>query len=171
MTEIKIEGVDRALEVLEAYPVNAHKVVDKAIRKAGTQAVKEVRNSVPHKSWRKLAKGRLKSKKEGSSDFKFGLFNKDGNHTSNATAPSWFRAYWLNYGTLSNRDKTHKFVKPRKKMTANWKGGIKAQNFFDPAAERALAVFEKKFKNELNKMTNEITQAKSQNVTRTTEIQ
>lgn len=169
MTEVKIEGVDNALKVLEAYPINAHKVIDKAIRKAGTQAVKEVRSAVPHKDWRKMAKGRLKSYKEGGSYFKFGLYGDKSSADGKIT--NWFKAYWKNHGTLARRDPNHHFDYKRKRVSANWKGGIRPSNFFEPSAERALKIFADKFEQELNKRANEILTSKQTNGrTTTTEI-
>ena len=40
--------------------------------------------------------------------------------------PEFQRAYWFEYGTLSNRDPRHRFVHRRKTKTAGWKGGIRA---------------------------------------------
>ena len=162
MISVKFEGIEDALKVLEKYPINAHKVVDKAIRKAGREAVKEVRNSVPVQGWRRMAKGKLKSYKEGVSFFKFGLYAKDKNDFS------FVKARWKNYGTLSNRDPNHQFSTKRKPKTAKWKGGIKPANFFEPAAERGFDKFSKRFIKELNKSAEDILLNKNSHATTTT---
>lgn len=156
--DVKIEGVDQALEILESYPVNAHKVIDKAIRKAGTVAIREVRQGVPKPGWRKLAKGRLKSYKDGASFFKFGLFQKEMKLGKGEIHP-WFKAYWYNNGTMANRDPNHHFDYPRKKATAQRKGGIRPRNFFEPSAERGMERFKDVFQQELEKQTTEIYKA------------
>lgn len=162
--------VDNALKVLKSYPINAHKVVDKAIRKAGSEAVKEVRSAAPYKKWSKLAKGKLKSYKEGSSIFKFGLYNK--NQSNDGGISDWFKAYWYNYGTMEHRDPTHVFSNPRKAKTRNRKGGQKPKKFFEPSAERGMQRFQKRFISELDKATDEILKIQTDNGrTTTTTIQ
>ena len=47
----------------------------------------------------------------------------------------WQRNIWVEYGTLANRARGHKFKNPRKAKSAKWKGGIKPVL----ASERAWA--------------------------------
>lgn len=166
--DVKFEGVDEAMEVLKAYPINAHKVVDKAIRKAGRDAVKEVKKAVPHSQWKKIAKGRLKSNKEGDSAYFFGLF-KDKLQDSKKM-PDWNKAYWLNYGTLANRDRTHRFAYARRPESAHWKGGIKPRRYIDLPLEIGLEKMRFRFVKELDKATNEILNAHATAKSKTTEI-
>lgn len=48
-------------------------------------------------------------------------------------ASEWFKVYWQNYGTLSNRDTSHKFLYARKKRTKRWKGGIRSTKSIEKA--------------------------------------
>ena len=61
------------------------------------------------------------------------------------------KAYWLNYGTLDNRDTAHKFLKGRKKETANYKGGIKPRSFFDMVRVRAESELGQRIISEIKK--------------------
>ena len=66
--------------------------------------------------------------------------------------PTWFKAYWNNYGTLANRDPQHSFVRGRKSKTATRQGGIRAKRFveqaWDSTSEQSQRIVEDELKNE-----------------------
>ena len=75
-------------------------------------AFRGVGSSHPHGGGRK--KGLVWERVSGNERF------KGDNYIS-----QWQRNIWLEYGTLSNRAKGHRFRSPRKPKTSSWKGGIK----------------------------------------------
>ena len=164
--KVEFEGLDEALKVLEAYPINAHKIVDKALRKGCTEAVREIRNNLPHKSWSKTTRARLKSYKDGVTFVKFGLFGKT---PKGKKLFEFNKAYWYRYGTLSNRDPSHRFKYKRKPKTwkypqggtANFKGGIKPRNFYDGPADVAMNKLVDRFQADMKKQTDEIYNTKT----------
>jgi hypothetical protein len=69
-----------------------------------------------------------------------GLFNghqRQGHQNKAGNVDDWFKAYWLNYGTLSKRDPEHQFRTPvkhkgsaaaaRRKFTE----GLEPRKFFE----------------------------------------
>ena len=57
------------------------------------------------------------------------------------------KAYWKNYGTLSRRDKTHKFTEPIKKPGRKRRNevGQPHENFYDKAIQPAQAAYLRAF--------------------------
>ena len=54
----------------------------------------------------------------------------------------WQRNIWVEYGTLANRSKKHRFKSPRRRRSASWKGGIKPVLATERAwAEKQSTVF------------------------------
>ena len=45
--------------------------------------------------------------------------------------PEYMKAYWANYGTLTNRVSGHQFKKGRKSKSSGWAGGIRAGGFVE----------------------------------------
>ena len=161
--------IRKAMKILQAYPINAHKVIDRAIRRAGTVSLRLIRSSIPQKKWRYMARGVLKSYAQGVSFYKYGVFAKDRYDFN------WMKAYWMNYGTLSRRDPNHTFRYPRKTKTAQypegtarWRGGQRPVNFFEKVAPRSEVEFKKKFIQEINKQTSEILETKTSHARTTT---
>lgn len=154
-----IEGAELALKELQEFPIKADKVVKDAMREASKAVAKNIRPKMPNKTFRKavrykIAEGKkytfanvgiLRPKKEGD----YGMRN-------GKKIPSpWMRAYWKNFGTLSNRDPMHKFIYKRKKVSAGWKGGIKPTHFFERAMEGEEMTWKKKFEDSLRQKAKE----------------
>ena len=146
-TEVK--GIDQALAVLAEYPINADKVVKAAMREAAKTAAQAIRPKMPNKTFRKAVGytvkegveytfanvGILRSKKEKNVRMRNGK----------EVPRPWLRAYWKNYGTLANRDPSHKFAMARKSKSSGWKGGIRPAHFFEPALVGVDKIMEQKF--------------------------
>ena len=133
-----IEGTNEALKQLEEYPIKADKVVRDALRAAARPIAAQMRSQMPNKSFRKAVKVKIAEGKVYS-------FANVGILRPKKNWDIWNRAYWKNYGTLANRDPSHKFTMARKRKSAHFKGGIKPRHFFEPA----LAGIESKFKTNL----------------------
>lgn len=141
MAEVaRITGVEQAMKDLAQFPINADKVVEKAMRKGGSAVAKRIRAGVK-KSFRKAVKSKLYNKGEGSYVL-VGLFKGRESHDAEKGAiPAFFKAYWQNYGTLSRRDPSHQFEYPRKGRSAKFKGGIKPRGWFEGTAATAQSEF------------------------------
>lgn len=67
--------------------------------------------------------------------------------------PDYMKAYWSAYGTLSNRDNTHRFLSPRKAKSRMWRGGIRARGFYEKAiassVDQSNAIIEKLYEDKL----------------------
>jgi len=129
---IKIEGIERMERDLQQFPINADKVVAKAMRKGGNAAAKVIRQKAP--SWfRPVVGSKVYTKGHGATCM-VGLFlgkEKKNIESDDDYIPIWWKAYWSNYGTLENRDPGHQFSRRRKNKTKDWKGGIKPQHWFE----------------------------------------
>ena len=75
-----------------------------------------------------------------------GLYNKEG-LPAKEKIPDWFKAYWLNYGTLEGRDPSHTFQRKVRPLTSSVasrrknKLGIAYRNFFEKSTEGWTDVF------------------------------
>ena len=87
------------------------KIFAKAAAKFISSAKKDFNGSL------KKSIGYVQGKSKDRPAIYAGLVHKSGN--------SWQyqRAYWRNFGTLTNRDPSHSFVRPRKGVSAKWRGG------------------------------------------------
>lgn len=141
---INVRSFEEAYRILENFPINAHKCVDAALKKAGAVIQKRVRSGLPATSWKKDVKNKLFSKPGTSSMAKIRI-----------SGFSFTKAYWSNYGTLAGRDSTHNFRKDVRKGKEN-KKGIVHKNFFEKAVEtaepEAIRVFEDTFIKLVNKV-------------------
>lgn len=57
---------------------------------------------------------------------------------------AWMLVYWHNYGTLANRDPSHKFQYARRKKSVAWSGGIRPTHFFEKGIAAGSPKAEKK---------------------------
>lgn len=133
-----IEGAELSLKELQEFPIKADKVVKDAMKEASKVLVKSLKAKIPQKRFKKIVKSRVAEGKEYT-------FANVGLLRSKKDRWLWYRAYWKNYGTLSNRDPLHKFIYKRKKISAGWKGGIKPTHFFERAMEGEEMTWKKKF--------------------------
>ena len=74
-----------------------------------------------------------------------GAFNKAKSGTNEPD--DWFKAYWKNYGTLTHRDKSHKFDYPVKHLNRKRRNevGQPHENFYDGAIGPAQDAFLRSF--------------------------
>lgn len=147
------------MKLLEEFPIKADKVVKDAMREASKAVAQNIRPKMPNKTFRKAVRykiavgekytfanvGILRPKKEGN----YGMRN-------GKKIPSpWMRAYWKNFGTLSNRDPAHKFAYARKPKYANRNGGIKPAHFFEPTLSGTQELWMEKFTETMEKKAKE----------------
>ena len=142
---IKVENVNEVLSHLNKTPQELRSITKKAMRKAGTEYARTLKSVIPTKSGKKAVK--VFFTKRGL--LVVGL--KGTRRTNPAEFFAFQKAYWLNYGTLSNRDAGHKFLKARKKESAQWQGGIKPRNFFDQVRTTAESELGQKIIQEIKK--------------------
>lgn len=133
MSNIRLDILNEK-EVIDTYtrlPVSIKAEMKKALRQAAKPAVSEIKASLSQKSKRSV-KANIYGKKDLL--LVIGLFRNN----KSTGLDRYFIEYWKEYGTLSRRSASHRFAKPRKRITANWKGGITPQNKIDPLLDRKL---------------------------------
>lgn len=144
----RVEGIKELTAVLDKVQYGA---ADKAVRLAMTDAakvaVKQLKGIVPKKMFRSLVKYKFKQGR----DLKFmnvGLFDRHKTlpevgykDTPGNNKPIWHVAYWMNYGTLNRRDRTHQFAQPIKHKSINSKRGVRPQRFYDKNADAMTGAY------------------------------
>lgn len=161
---ITIQGLDDCLRFFDQAPENLMKVSRTAMRDGGKEVSKMARQRLP-KRWRKLVRSKVLRSYKGNIQVLWGLFNghqQQGHQNKNGAIDDWFKAYWLNYGTLANRDPEHHFqtpVKHRKTAAAARRRsteGIKPRKFFEAAIQgwedRFTEAFSASLKNQEDKL-------------------
>lgn len=159
---ISISGLDDCLRFFDQAPANLMKVSRKAMRDASKATAGVIRKRVP-KRWRRLVRYAVdkdfRSGKLGAlvGLFQIGLAQGHQNPNQKAQIPDWFKAYWLNYGTLDNRDPEHQFkYSVRHRGTAQARRrrnttGVKPQHFFEAATPGWQETFVESFQESLKK--------------------
>lgn len=133
MSNIRLEILNEK-EVIDTYtrlPVSIKAEMKKALRQAAKPAVSEIKASLSQKSKRSV-KANIYGKKDLL--LVLGMFRNN----KSTGIDRYFIEYWKEYGTLSRRSISHRFANTRKRITANWKGGITPQNKIDPLLDRKL---------------------------------
>lgn len=125
---VRLEGIEECLQTLEAYPSKVNSVVKKALKSAVTPTLNEMK-AFAHPKFRKIVKYKLM--KGSNPAIKFGFFGTKGETSEGENVPTWFKAYWKNYGTLDSRFKGHTFERARKTKTKDWTGGVRPVLFFE----------------------------------------
>jgi hypothetical protein len=148
---VTIEGADEVMKLFEEFPIKADKVVKEAMREASKTVAQNIRPKMPNKSFRKAVKYKIGEGKEYSFA-NVGILRpkKQGDQRF-----AWTKAYWKNFGTLANRDPSHKFIYPRKPKYGNRMGGIKPAHFFEPAMNGTDELWKNKFVETLKKKAKE----------------
>ena len=93
---VVLKGVDDVLRLLNDYPNEINRIARAALRKAITPLVKSIKSGSPVKG----VKIKIKPLKGMNPSLKFGYFGEVGSSNRLAISP-WFKAYFLNYGTLN----------------------------------------------------------------------
>lgn len=135
----EISGDDELQQIFEKMPARyAKKPVTATFRKGANEYNRALKANMPGSmsAMKKLVK--VKVSKRGISVIA-GAFANVGTYTkSNGQQfDAFYLLYWSNYGTLANRHPAHKFDRPRKRISANWQGGIKPQLFAERAWEQS----------------------------------
>ena len=151
-----ITGLDDCLKCFDKAPSNLLKVVKQAIRDGGKQAAKEIRKAMPRRFKRLVSCKVVKGSVSGDWSALVGAFNKAKSGTDEPD--DWFKAYWKNYGTLTHRDKSHKFDYPIKHLNRKRRNevGQQHENFYDgaigPAQDAFLRAFQDSVKRQEDKL-------------------
>lgn len=147
MADIKIEGYEGAMEILNRYPDNSIKAVKAAMRNAVKPILSNIKSQAPSAGTRKIVKAKFV--RSDNLSLLFGFYgNKRGNKGSREV-PDWFKAYWINYGTLKMRYAGHKFQFPVKRNTFKRSAGIKPRLYFEAATEGKEGIILQNFNKEL----------------------
>ena len=127
---VVLKGIDDVLRLLNDYPNEINKIAKAALRKAIAPLVKDIKNTSPVKG----VKIKMKPLKGMNPSLKFGYFGEVGNSDRVAISP-WFKAYFLNYGTLNRRHPSHPFLNPVRFRKTKQREGIRPRLFFDKTVE------------------------------------
>jgi hypothetical protein len=146
-----ITGLDDALKCFDRAPSNLLKVVKQALRDGGKQAAKEIRKAMPRRFKRLVSCKVVKGSVSGDWSALVGAFNKAKSGTDEPD--DWYKAYWKNYGTLTKRDKDHKFDYPIKKLSRKRRNevGQDAEKFYDKSIDPAQNAFIRAFQDSIKK--------------------
>lgn len=129
--EFDIDGANVLQEVFEKLPAKySDKIVISTMRKAARPLVKSIRSLAPRSEGNMAKKVSVKAyrKKKGCPSIKVGW------HAKNSEGRwAYFKAYWQNYGTLSNRAPGHVFKRPRSSKSRDRKGGNTPKFFVERA--------------------------------------
>lgn len=144
-TQTYITGLDDCLKCFDQAPKNLLKVVKQALKDGGKQAAKEFRKAMPRRFKRLVSNKVVKGTVSGDYAALVGAFNRVKGGTNEPD--DWFKAYWKNYGTLTKRDKDHKFDYPIKKLNRRRRNevGQDHENFYDGAVAPAQQAFIRAF--------------------------
>jgi hypothetical protein len=126
--EVKIEGYENAVKILSQYPDQFQKIVKKSMRTAVQPTLKTIKAGTPHSTFKRIVK--MAFIKAEIPTLLFGSMGKKGDRGNKRS--DFMKAYWSEFGTIQNRDKTHKFHRP---MTSTRKGGIIPRLYFAKAIE------------------------------------
>lgn len=157
-TGVRITGVEDCLRMFEKLPANILKIEVAAMRSASKASAKHIRKGIP-KRWRRLVKYKIYGanvRRDGDTYALIGLYNRKevAGHQPEGKDPTfdWFKAYWANYGTLTKRDRSHKFKYPIKKNVSRRNNkGQPPQNFFETAINGWEDIYIREFENSLKK--------------------
>ena len=117
-TKVEIAGLEDVLRTFETAPAEMRKVVRKCMTTASSKTAKSIKARTP-KRWRKLVGyGVWTSRRNGMSGARMGYYasksGRGGAKKNEDRAFDWYKAYWINYGTLMNRYPGHTFKRPVK---------------------------------------------------------
>lgn len=142
MENIRIEGIEEAERVLNKMIKEFPKqTVAAGLRSAAKPFVNRTKEAGPEPKFSKLAgvKVYTKGKEPLMAAGQFGGRNKRVWKTLGSYMSMYYISYWLNHGTLSNRNPAYGFKNARKPVSAGWKGGIKPTGSVDKAWEATKA--------------------------------
>jgi hypothetical protein len=136
-----IEGINELDSFLKNHSKELDGSVCDSLAKGGRVISKEIASRMPDNL--KKFKSILSMKKYPKAinpSVLVGFFGRKLNYV-NRRGIKWDAfnlVYWANYGTLSNRDKSHAFSSARKSKSSKWRGGIRPLRFFDDAVNSSM---------------------------------
>ncbi len=144
--EVEFKGLENVNEIFEKLPSKyAKKPILATLRKGARIFVRDLRSVTPRKTGNTRKAIGIKNGK--------GISISVGFRTTGSYFPAWSKAYWMNYGTLSNRDGSHHFIKARKPGTQSWRGGIRPLVFVESSWNRTQSQVDKTIMAELQNET------------------
>jgi len=117
------------------------KVVLVAFRKTSAIFTRALRSAMP--AGLKKSVGTKALKGEDATLVAGVMSNKKYKSGKGSELDAWTVAYWLEFGTMANRSTGHTFVRPRRRKSANWKGGIVGKGTVNSAWEQTQGTIEK----------------------------
>ena len=153
-TTYSIEGMENVQRILKEYPEKGfRKAVIAGFKKAAQPVRKAMIANLPPSlsGLKKIIK--VKPGRGKSMTLSVGAFGRQALYR-NSRGQSWDPGqliYWFNYGTLSNREASHTFKTPRKKGTADRKGGLVAGLFMEKAWAESQGETQKTFEETADK--------------------
>ena len=154
-----IEGIDELDSFLKDHPKELDKTVIGCLTKGSAIIKKEIISLMPD-ALKKL-KPIVTSKnltKSSNPNVLIGVFGRKMFYI-NKRGVRWDAfnlAYWSNFGTMANRDKSHVFQTSRRKVSKNFKGGIRPTNFFDRAVNNTMDSALNSASDSLNKIVDDL---------------
>ena len=149
---VDVTGLETLEELFDKFPAKYSKAVIISIfRKAGGEYNKVLKSNLPPRLKQvskiiktKPGRGRIESLSAGPFA-KLGTFE-------NRYGKKWDLyqlLYWSNYGTLENRDSSHYFKEKRRRVSADWKGGIIPIRFAEKSYEQTKGKMEQIINNDM----------------------
>ena len=166
MAAVRIDGLEDTLRLFDKQPANAKSIAQQAMKDGAKAGAKYLRRALPGR-WRALPKAKAGIDARNEIWCRFGMYNNKvfQGHQPKAYQGAdaktgvydWFKFYWQNYGTLTRRDRSHKFVKPIKpnKIRRN-EVGQPHTNVYDRAVGAAMNEFEEAFYASIERNKNEL---------------
>ena len=140
--EFEIIGADSLVTIFEQLPEKyGKKPIQAAFRKGAKPFIAALKKSTPVKSGDTLKSIKVLTGKGASINVGFS--------GKKQYMPGYMKAYWSNYGTMANRDRSHSFKQRRKAKTANRQGGIVAKRFVEDSWENTRGEVQKIINDEL----------------------
>lgn len=162
-TKVEIRGLNDVLRTFDEAPKEMRNVVKKAMRAAARKTSRTLKSRTP-KRWRNLVGYAVwQNRKTGAIGARLGYYASKNSRRGQNKNPDvgrlydWYKAYWLNYGTLSGRDPSHTFrkaVKPGHYAAARRRrnrSGIPHRNFFENAISGWDRVYVDEFKLQMDR--------------------
>ena len=134
MATINVTGSTEAQQLLNTYPIEAVREIRRAMQRAGSQGVRDLKATVRQRTFRQRIQRKIKEYSHGNGSILSMIVGYMDSKNSDAHF-AYMKAYWANYGTLDRRDPSHRFANKRKSKTAQWRGGINPQRFFEAGAK------------------------------------
>ena len=159
-TEVKLEGVEKFTKAVNRIQYGeADKIVKNAMTDAAKAAVKQLKTALPKPMFKNLPKYKFKQ----GVRLKFinvGLFDRNKTlpdlgypNTKGNNKRIWHVAYWLNYGTLNRRDRTHTFRQRIKHKSINSKRGVRPRKFYEANEDNMTQAYTQAFSKAMEQRT------------------